>query len=119
MIVDISPSTKINKRYEVTMDNGKKYNFGLKNGSTYIDHKDKIKKKNYWLRHMSNKKEKDLIENLIPSPALFSAILLWGPFPDLKKNVAYLNKLSREQSSRQDLKQAAGNCSVISVKYTL
>ena len=36
MIINISPSKRINKRYQVLMDNGKTYDFGLKDGSTYL-----------------------------------------------------------------------------------
>jgi hypothetical protein len=93
MIVNITDSNKANKRFEVTLNNGKKYNFGLKDGSTYLDHKDKIKRKNYWARHYANKTENERIKNLIPSASLLSAYLLWGPYTDLKKNVANLNNL--------------------------
>jgi hypothetical protein len=41
---------------------------------------------NYWLRHLGNKKEKELIDNFIPSPALFSAYLLWNG-TNLKDNI--------------------------------
>ena len=98
MIVNITDSNKANKRFEVTLNNGKKYNFGLKDGLTYLDHKDKTKRKNYWARHFANKTENERIKNLIPSASLFSAYLLWGPYTDLKKNVANLNNLwSKEQ----------------------
>jgi hypothetical protein len=46
---------------------------------------------NYWLRHYANKKEKELIDNFIPSPALFSAYLLWYS-PNLRDNIEWLNK---------------------------
>jgi hypothetical protein len=75
MIELIKPSTRINKRYEITMDNNKKYNFGLKNGQTYIDHHNKIKRQNYLKRHYLNPNETHLIKNLIPSPALFSYMI--------------------------------------------
>lgn len=93
MIIDIKPSPVKNKRYRVIMNNGKHYDFGLKTGSTYLDHKDKDIKKNYWLRHMGNPIENKLIKNLIPSPALFSAYILWGETTDLQKNINNLNRL--------------------------
>ena len=39
-----------NKRFYVVYD-GKKINFGLKNGSTFIDHKDTKKRENWKKRH--------------------------------------------------------------------
>lgn len=93
MIIKIINSPIEFKRYRVFMDNGKHFDFGLKDGSTYIDHKDKLLRENYLKRHLANKKEKYLIENLIPSPALFSALLLWGKHTDIKKNINELNRL--------------------------
>jgi hypothetical protein len=97
MIVSIKPSKQKNKRFEITMDNNKKYNFGLKNGKTFIDHHDEKKRKNYRLRHYANKTEFKLISNLVPSPSLFSAIILWGPYTKIIDNINYLNKLWKEE----------------------
>jgi hypothetical protein len=91
MIVKIDESPLKNKRYRVTLDNGKTYDFGLKGGSTYIDHKDKNKRENYRKRHIANTTERNLIEYLVPSPALFSYALLWGPYTSLQENIAHLN----------------------------
>lgn len=44
MIVKIENSKKKNKKYMVTMSNGKTYSFGDINSETYINHKDKIKR---------------------------------------------------------------------------
>lgn len=93
MIIKIEKSNVKHKRFKVTMDNGKTYNFGLDTGSTYIDHKDKTKRENYRKRHLANATEKKLIENLIPSASLFSMILLWGPHTNLEDNIKYLNNL--------------------------
>ena len=41
----------------------------------------------------ANEKEQNLIENLIPSPSLFSAYILWGWSTDIKENIKYLNNL--------------------------
>ena len=41
MIIKIEPSPVERKRFRVTMDNGKTYDFGFLGGSTYIDHHDK------------------------------------------------------------------------------
>ena len=93
MIVEIKNSPLEFKRYRVIMDNGKKYDFGLKGGRTYIDHHNKMLRKNYWKRHLGNPTEKKLIQNLVPSPALFSAVLLWGNYTTLKENAEDLNKM--------------------------
>ena len=104
MIIDIKPSPVKFKRYRATIlkhDNTKQYiDFGLKDGVTYIDKlpngiplRTNQERKNYLTRHLANKKEKYLIENLIPSPSLLSATLLWGPSRSLEKNVELLNKL--------------------------
>lgn len=92
MIIKIMNSDKPNKRYKILMDNGKTYDFGLKNGSTYIDHFDKIKRDNYLKRHYALKKERPFIDNLIPSAALFSFYLLWTG-TNLNDNINQLNKL--------------------------
>jgi hypothetical protein len=93
MIIKIEPSKKKFKRYRITMDDNKTYDFGLKNGNTYIEHHNKIIRENYRKRHYSNKTEKVLIDNLVPSPSLFSYYILWGPYYDINKNIVYLNNL--------------------------
>jgi len=93
----LQASKKKDKRYVIHIIDGNKvksYDFGLKGGETFIDHKDEAKRLAYLARHMSpGSKEKELIENLIPSPALFSAVLLWGRQPTLSQNVADLQKM--------------------------
>ena len=91
MIELIEESPLKNKRFRVVV-NGKKYDFGLDTGSTYIDHHDKNKRENYRKRHMGNPREKFLIENNVMSPALLSYSLLWGESTDLEKNIIELNK---------------------------
>ena len=77
----------------MTLDNGRSYDFGLKGGKTYIDHYDKRLRTNYWKRHLANRIEHDRIMNHIPSPALFSAMLLWGDSTSLSRNIQILNRL--------------------------
>lgn len=101
MIVSIEKSPVKYKRFRVTMDDGKKYNFGLEGAMTYIDHKDFNKRKAYWARHYANPVEKDLIDNLVPSPALFSAYLLWGSHTNLEKNIKELNDLWKLKHSKK------------------
>jgi len=91
-IVDIEMSMRKDKRFKLTMKNGDIYHFGLDSGSTYIDHHNKKKRENYRKRHYANDIERLCIDNLIPSPALFSYYLLWGDHTDLKSNMDALNK---------------------------
>jgi hypothetical protein len=98
MIIDIRPSPVKFKRYRATikMHDGdiRKIDFGLKDGTTYIDNMRTTQERhNYWMRHLANKTEKQLIENLVPSASLLSAMLLWGKHKSLEKNVDELNKL--------------------------
>ena len=97
MIINIKKSNKLFKRFQVEMDNNKKYDFGLKNGRTYIDDRTIEERENYKKRHLANKIEKHLIENLIPSPALFSYYLLWGDSKDLNTNIKHLNNLWKKK----------------------
>jgi len=92
-IIHITKSKKKDKRFKVFLDNGDEYDFGLKDGETYIDHKNKVKRMNYWLRHIANKRENELISNLEASPSVFSAYLLWGKYSNLRDNVEWLNSL--------------------------
>ena len=91
-IIDIIDSDREKKRYKVVLNNGKTYNFGLKDASTYIDHHDKQKRNAYLKRHTASPLERNLIMNLVPSPALFSAALLWGPHMSLYDNIRNLNQ---------------------------
>jgi len=77
-IISIEPSPRQNKRFRAVFEDGKKINFGLKDGQTYIDHKDAAKRNAYWRRHIGNIKERELIQNMIPSPSVLSAFILWN-----------------------------------------
>lgn len=94
-IEELVTSTRKDKRFAITLNEHGKintYHFGLKSGTTFIDHGDEKKREAYIARHMGNKKEKHLISNLIPSPALFSAKLLWGQTMDIISNLIGLQK---------------------------
>ena len=91
-IVKIENSPRKNKRFRVYLENDEHYDFGLDNGKTYVDHNDKIKRENYRKRHMANNTEKHLIQNFIPSPALFSYYILWGDSTSVNENIEKLNK---------------------------
>jgi len=93
IITNLKESPVKTKRYRAFLSNGQQIDFGLLGGSTYIDHKDERKRKAYWARHYESKQERHLIANLIPSPALMSALLLWGKSTSLRENVIELNKM--------------------------
>ena len=93
MIKDIINSPVKTKKYRALMSDGSTIAFGLKSSSTYLDHKDKTKRNNYRARHLGNDREYYLIKNNIPSPALLSYYLLWGPYTTLHQNINYLNEL--------------------------
>lgn len=61
MIVKIEKSHKNHKRFKVTLDDGRTFDFGLDTGKTYIDHHDETKRANYWKRHLANETERRLI----------------------------------------------------------
>jgi len=89
----ITSSTKKNKRFKVILENGDSYDFGLLHGSTYVDHGNTYLRTNYWKRHYGNQRERKLIDSLTPSPALYSAYILWGLSTNIKKNIRELNRL--------------------------
>ena len=61
------------KRFQATFSDGKKTKFGQIGGSTYIDHKDEIKRKNYISRH-----KQDLKTNDPQRAGYLSLFLLWN-----------------------------------------
>ena len=94
-IEELITSTRKDKRFKIELnENGKTttYHFGSKNSKTFIDHGDHKKREAYLARHMANKKENHLISSLTPSPALFSAKLLWGQTMDIISNLIGLQK---------------------------
>jgi hypothetical protein len=93
IIKKLESSNVKNKRYKIIMNDGKIFNFGLKGGSTYIDHHNLNLKTAYQKRHLGNITENHLIKNLIPSPSLFSYYILWGPHTSVNQNIKYLNNL--------------------------
>lgn len=53
-LVEIVPSSRADKRLMALFDSGVKVHFGLRGGSTFIDHHDEVKKENYIKRHRVN-----------------------------------------------------------------
>jgi hypothetical protein len=89
-ILELVCSKKPLKRFHIKVREGdkiKKFDFGLRGGETYIDHHDNNKRENYRKRHLANKKENQLINNLIPSASLFAYKLLWGDSTDVFNNL--------------------------------
>ena len=88
----VEKSNRKNKRFVAIFDNGKKIHFGFKGGSTYLDHKDKTKRKNYIARHevLEKKFYKDPYR-----PATLSRFLLWGESTNLNQAIKdYENKFN-------------------------
>lgn len=80
----IKPYTgKAEKRYTAEFKDGKKIHFGQKGGSTYIDHKDKDKRKAYIARHSKAGEN----WNNPKTPGALSKHLLWGDHTTLKDNL--------------------------------
>ena len=79
-------SPREHKRFMITFSNPKKtIHFGQLGGSTYIDHKNKIKRENYLKRHAVREDW-----NHVNAGSL-SAFVLWGPTTSITKTlVEYL-----------------------------
>jgi len=80
--MEITPSTRKDKRFLATFKNGVKIHFGLKGGSTYIDHGDKNKRDAYIKRHQVNEDWTKI------NPASLSRYILWHD-KDINKNIKY------------------------------
>ena len=76
----IKASTRKDKRFMATFNNGKTIHFGLRGGQTYIDNGDKIKRENYINRH---KKNEDWTK---VNAGSLSRFLLWGDYTTLEQN---------------------------------
>jgi hypothetical protein len=94
-ILELINSPKPAKRFRIIVEQDgvqKHYDFGAKNGSTFIDEGNLVKRTNFRKRHLANNTERERITGLIPSPALFSFRILWGNHTDLFDNVVDLQK---------------------------
>jgi hypothetical protein len=91
MISQVIKSDRKGKKYKAILTDGKEIHFGSDVSETYLDHKDKKKRENYLKRHLANPVERHHVENMVMSPALLSAYLLWNT-PSLEKNIEVLNK---------------------------
>ena len=78
MIKDIINSPLKTKKYRALMSDGSKIDFGLKSSSTYLDHKDKERRKNYLLRAKGIKNKFGALTYLDKnSPNYWSIKYLW------------------------------------------
>ena len=84
-------SDKPSKRF-VAIIGKKKIYFGQPDAFTYLDGADDRVRENYHKRHLANKTEKQRIENLIPSAALFSYYLIWGKHRTIEENIKDLSR---------------------------
>lgn len=91
-IVTVTKSSKKGKKLKATFNDGKVINFGSNTSQTFVEGASQKKRINYLERHLANKTERRLIENVKPSPSLLAADLLWGKSTDLNKNIQTLNK---------------------------
>ena len=78
------------KRFEATFSDGKKTKFAQVDGSTFIDHKDKEKRKNYIARH-----KQDLKTNDPQRAGYLSMMLLWNE-PSLNASIKDYNRRLKE-----------------------
>jgi len=97
-IVHLEKATKEGKKYSAILNDGRRINFGSNISQTYAEGATKQKRDAYFKRHLANKTEYHLIKNMIPSPALLSAIVLWLT-PSLSNNLKLLNRAWVEKQS--------------------
>ena len=85
--VILSKSKRKDKKWVATMHQlGHKHNFGQKDSSTFIDHKDVQKKDNYIRRHKKNENWND-----IHSAGFWSKNLLWNK-PTISASIKDIEK---------------------------
>lgn len=80
----VEKSNRKNKRFVAIFNNGERIHFGFKGGSTFIDHKDKDKRKNYIARHEVLEKK---FYNDPRRPATLSRFILWGEATNLNQAI--------------------------------
>ena len=80
----VEKSNRKTKRYVAIFNDGERIHFGFKGGSTYLDHKDKTKRKNYIARHEVLEKK---FYNDPRRPATLSRFILWGDATNLNQAI--------------------------------
>jgi len=96
-LLKIEDSKKKGKRLTAIFkekDKIKKVDFGAEKGNTYIDHKDKIKRKAYIERHSNNPLEKPYLnkKKYSDKPANLAMEILWGKSSNIKENIKNYKK---------------------------
>ena len=91
-LVGLTDSKNPKKRFTIKFsDPSKTISFGDSDGDTYIDHHDKIKRKNYIARHEVNE------DWTTVNAGSLSRYLLWGSSTDLRTNLLkYLKRYGIE-----------------------
>lgn len=79
--MNIVNSKSKNKRFRAIFSDGSHLEFGLKGGSTYIDHGDNIKRINYIKRHKVNEDWTKI------NAGSLSRYILWGDSPNININI--------------------------------
>ncbi len=97
MITRVVKSTRKGKKLTAILSDGQQIHFGSDVSQTYTEGASKEKRDAYMRRHMANAVEKHHIENLVMSPALLSAYVLWNT-PDMAQNIKILNKKLRSKN---------------------
>jgi hypothetical protein len=103
-LIKLEKSSRNNKRFRAFFDNNIYIDFGFKDefgnhAITYIDGASREKRDNYIKRHMGNKRENELVQNLIISPSLLSLFILWNT-SNLKENIKILNSLLEKKYNK-------------------
>lgn len=83
----LKDSSAKGKRLTAVFDNGKEVHFGLKGGSTYVDHHRVDLREAYLARHRVREDFNDPY-----TPGALSARILWGPHTSIRENLAAFKK---------------------------
>jgi len=83
MKVVLDVSTKKNKKFMVTLEDGREIHFGQKGASDYTQHHDEERKKRYLTRH---KKHENWSSSGIDTAGWWSRWLLWE-FPNIDEAI--------------------------------
>jgi len=87
----IESSKHKNKRFVAIFKNGKRVDFGQKDGKTYIDEGDDIKRQNYLKRHIVRENWNDPY-----SPGSLARYILWGDSKSFNVNhQTYMKKFDK------------------------
>lgn len=88
MIVEVRSSTRKGKRFVAVFEDGTRTHFGQAGGSTYLDHRDRIKRQRYQTRHIT-----DLDTHDPRRAGYLSFFLLWGNKTKMPDAIRAYNKM--------------------------